>query len=198
MTNAVLEKESQEIKVKETEIQKSELSTLDKIIGKEKKDKLFETIIDVIPKEKIDDVAFKILNEVYKANSESRITKKYSIHYSSNDERLVRIAETWINGRRDYEKTALEKYNPESDIWEEYEKESLTPKQIEDKLSNVEFKLYDASSQLQAVSEMSLKILYSGNDKDFNGIPVLELIKERSKYIEDLTEEINCLRNHIK
>lgn len=105
---------------------KEESPKVDDLISDSSLETIAKLTKGVLPIAKRAEFAKKVLVELYKANQPQIIENVYSPYYKSTDKEFIRRVETKVNGYIDHNKgVALEKYNPELDIWEEYKEEEI-------------------------------------------------------------------------
>lgn len=165
----------------------------------------FNSVIDVlnatVPKEKVKDMARKIITDIVIARRVPKIEKVYSIH--SNDEKngFIRSVRIKVDGYIDYNKHwTLEKYNPELDCWEEYQEPTLSLEEIKKEISELRGETQTASFDIGAISKMldSIPDTECKDALDADGLRFLGgALKEKSELIYNHMERLWELEHKI-
>lgn len=162
--------------------QKAETSTVKGIKSKSKKDNsitldyLVENYSDeinaivneTVPEEKRDSVALNILRGIRTANREQKIEKVYDTYHKSDVENFIRTVRTKVDGYIDYNKgCTLEKYNPESNTWEEYQElaKTLTFEEMKKQVSDVHHNILLIACDIEALSKILEDLPDSDNEE---------------------------------
>ena len=186
-----------ESKDQTSEYEKEMKEISEKIFTDKNMNQIIEVIDNTVPEDKRRDVAEKTLVEIFKANKKPNITKKYRIHHLNNDNEVIRVAETWVNGRYNHD-SILEKYNPESNTWEEYQEEKPTLGHVKDQIQGSEWKIKQIAFDIETLAKMLNELADVGGLFNYDGAMfVHRILEDYSKTLHLETDKIENVLNHI-
>jgi hypothetical protein len=155
------------------------------------------SIAELVPRDKREEVQYSIFLSVKTATHIPEITKKYRIYHSSNENEVIRVAETWINGRYNHD-SILEKYNPESNTWEEYQEEKPTLGHVKDQIQGSEWKIKQIAFDIETLAKMLNELADVGGLFNYDGAMfVHRILEDYSKTLHLETDKIENVLNHI-
>lgn len=137
---------------------------MDELFEKVKKKKIMEKIKECVPAGKADVIARKTFLSIYKAIKEPEIEKIYNTYHKSNENEFIRTVRKKVDGYIDYnEDSTLEKYNPESDTWEEYQEPTISLEEIKEQLGNIQYKTLCTAYDIETYGKMLDRLPDSSN-----------------------------------
>lgn len=139
------------------------------LIGEENLDTLVKFTNVSILDEKQKDFLEKVSNEIYKANRRPKVQRKYYISSNSDADNFIRRVETMVDGYINPNAPLVrEKYNPETDTWEEYQEKVLSLEEIKEQLGNIQHKTVCTAYDIQTYGKMLDRLPDSNEEELLN------------------------------